>query len=200
MTERVQRLVDFFKKNKHYVPGCGIFSCRGTFRDSMHTIYDEPSDGVIVDMCYDYDYIECEMAALTAVAGKAGICCKVIFETCYLTEEEIIGLTDEEFQEAGKAIYEMYVSPWERENEDDESECSGFMKTHIVRVREDDGHIVDIATFFSREEAERCAKCVESDFGIRNLYIVDDTVYDKFDMLDVDQFTDIKTRIDSINQ
>ena len=170
MTERVQRLVDFFKKNKHYVPGCGIFSCRGTFRDSMHTIYDEPSDGVIVDMCYDYDYIE------------------------------IIGLTDEEFQEAGKAIYEMYVSPWERENEDDESECSGFMKTHIVRVREDDGHIVDIATFFSREEAERCAKCVESDFGIRNLYIVDDTVYDKFDMLDVDQFTDIKTRIDSINQ
>ena len=39
---------------------------------------------------HDYDYIECEMAALTAVAGKAGICCKVIFETCYLTEEEII--------------------------------------------------------------------------------------------------------------
>ena len=39
---------------------------------------------------HDYAYIEEEMAAMTAVARKAGICCKVIFETCYLTEEEII--------------------------------------------------------------------------------------------------------------
>lgn len=39
---------------------------------------------------HDYAYIEAEMSALTAVARKAGICCKVIFETCYLTEEEII--------------------------------------------------------------------------------------------------------------
>lgn len=39
---------------------------------------------------HDYDYIEREMKALVAVARKAGICCKVIFETCYLTEEEII--------------------------------------------------------------------------------------------------------------
>ena len=170
MTERAQRLVDFFKKNKHFIPGCGIFSCRGTFRDSMHTIYDEPADGVIVDMCYDYDYIE------------------------------IIGLTDEEFQEAGKAIHEMYVSPWERDDEDDESESSDSTKMYVVRVREDDGRVVDIAAFISQEEAEKCAKCVESDFGIRNLYIMDYKVYHRFDMLDVDQFTDIKTRIDSINQ
>lgn len=39
---------------------------------------------------HDYAYIEREMQALTAVARKAGICCKVIFETCYLTEDEII--------------------------------------------------------------------------------------------------------------
>jgi deoxyribose-phosphate aldolase len=39
---------------------------------------------------HDYDYIEREMAAMVAVARRAGICCKVIFETCYLTEEEII--------------------------------------------------------------------------------------------------------------
>ena len=31
-----------------------------------------------------------EMRRMTEVARKAGICCKVIFETCYLTEEEII--------------------------------------------------------------------------------------------------------------
>jgi deoxyribose-phosphate aldolase len=30
------------------------------------------------------------MRQMTAAARKAGICCKVIFETCYLTEEEII--------------------------------------------------------------------------------------------------------------
>ena len=39
---------------------------------------------------HDYAYIEDEMRQMTAVARKAGICCKVIFETCYLTEEEII--------------------------------------------------------------------------------------------------------------
>jgi len=39
---------------------------------------------------HDYAYIEEEMSRMTAVARNAGICCKVIFETCYLTEEEII--------------------------------------------------------------------------------------------------------------
>ena len=39
---------------------------------------------------HDYAYIEDEMTQLVAVARKAGICVKVIFETCYLTEEEII--------------------------------------------------------------------------------------------------------------
>ncbi len=39
---------------------------------------------------HDYAYIEEEMRALVAVARNAGICAKVIFETCYLTEEEII--------------------------------------------------------------------------------------------------------------
>ena len=39
---------------------------------------------------HDYGYIEREMQAMVAVARKSGICCKVIFETCYLTEEEII--------------------------------------------------------------------------------------------------------------
>ena len=39
---------------------------------------------------HDFAYIRGEMAAMTDVARKAGICCKVIFETCYLSEEEII--------------------------------------------------------------------------------------------------------------
>ena len=39
---------------------------------------------------HDYAYIEEEMRQMTAAARRAGICCKVIFETCYLTEEEII--------------------------------------------------------------------------------------------------------------
>ncbi len=39
---------------------------------------------------HDYAYIRQEMSEMTAVAREAGICCKVIFETCYLTEEEII--------------------------------------------------------------------------------------------------------------
>lgn len=39
---------------------------------------------------HDYAYIEEEMSRLVSVARRAGICVKVIFETCYLTEEEII--------------------------------------------------------------------------------------------------------------
>ena len=41
---------------------------------------------------HDYAYIEEEMLKMTSVAVKAGICCKVIFETCYLTDEEIIAI------------------------------------------------------------------------------------------------------------
>lgn len=39
---------------------------------------------------HDYAYIEEEMSQMVATARKANICCKVIFETCYLTEDEII--------------------------------------------------------------------------------------------------------------
>jgi len=41
---------------------------------------------------HDYAYIEEEMRQLVSVARKAGVCVKVIFETCYLTEEEIIAV------------------------------------------------------------------------------------------------------------
>ena len=39
---------------------------------------------------HDYAYIEEEMTQMVRAAREAGICVKVIFETCYLTEEEII--------------------------------------------------------------------------------------------------------------
>ena len=39
---------------------------------------------------HDYGYIKKEMETMVSTARKAGICCKVIFETCYLSEEEII--------------------------------------------------------------------------------------------------------------
>ena len=39
---------------------------------------------------HDYDYIEEEMRKMVSVAREAGICAKVIFETCYLTEDEIV--------------------------------------------------------------------------------------------------------------
>ena len=42
---------------------------------------------------HDYAYIEEEMWKMTYVAVRAGVCCKVIFETCYLTEEEIIAVS-----------------------------------------------------------------------------------------------------------
>lgn len=41
---------------------------------------------------HDYAYIEDEMQQLVGVARKAGICVKVIFETCYLTDDEIVAV------------------------------------------------------------------------------------------------------------
>lgn len=43
---------------------------------------------------HDFDYIRDEMRRMVAVARKAGICCKVILETCYLTEGEIVGVCE----------------------------------------------------------------------------------------------------------
>lgn len=39
---------------------------------------------------HDWDYIKREMESLVSVARKGGIVCKVIYETCYLSEAEII--------------------------------------------------------------------------------------------------------------
>ncbi len=39
---------------------------------------------------HDFAYIEEEMRQMTALARENGICCKVIFETCYLEKEEIV--------------------------------------------------------------------------------------------------------------
>ena len=41
---------------------------------------------------HDYAYLRKEMECLVGIARKHGVCCKVIFETCYLEEDEIIEL------------------------------------------------------------------------------------------------------------
>jgi deoxyribose-phosphate aldolase len=41
---------------------------------------------------HDFDYIYREMSEMVSLARHHNICCKVIFETCYLTEDEIIEL------------------------------------------------------------------------------------------------------------
>ena len=87
MTERVKNLVDFFKENPNEVPDCGIFNSRNICGDPMTTIYDEPADGVVVDACYEYDYIE------------------------------IFGLTDEEFEDAEREISNLHVDPFSDTNE-----------------------------------------------------------------------------------
>lgn len=43
---------------------------------------------------HDWGYIADEMRQMVAVAREAGIVCKVILETCYLTDEEIVGVCE----------------------------------------------------------------------------------------------------------
>ena len=42
----------------------------------------------------DWAYIEDEMRAIVGICRKAGVCSKVIFETCYLTKDEIRKLAE----------------------------------------------------------------------------------------------------------
>lgn len=78
MTEKVQKLVDFFKNHKEYVPRGGIFNSRNLVGDEMKNIYCD--NGVKVDVCYEYDYIE------------------------------IFGLTDDEFRDAVRELDLMNLS------------------------------------------------------------------------------------------
>lgn len=90
MTQRTENLIEFFKENPQYVPSCGIFDTRNIVGDRMQCIYSEPADGVVVDICYDYDYIE------------------------------IFGLTEDEFIEAKHNIEELYKDPWADEDDEEE--------------------------------------------------------------------------------
>ncbi|MGL4607068.1 MAG: deoxyribose-phosphate aldolase [Eubacteriaceae bacterium] len=42
----------------------------------------------------NYEYIQKEMAAIVTICRENNVCSKVIFETCYLTKEEIIKLSE----------------------------------------------------------------------------------------------------------
>lgn len=53
---KTEKVISFFKKNPEYLVDCGIFSTRNIAGDSMETIYSE--DNVVVDYCYEYDYLE----------------------------------------------------------------------------------------------------------------------------------------------
>lgn len=64
----MEKLIEFLKDR--FPKGIQMFDSRNIVGDSMVTIYD--ADGIIVDYCYGYDYIE------------------------------IFGLTDEQFKEVVK--------------------------------------------------------------------------------------------------
>lgn len=56
MTERVKKCLDFLKSDNGYIPASGIYCLKSDCGDKMTTIYNE--DGITVDVCYDWDYIE----------------------------------------------------------------------------------------------------------------------------------------------
>lgn len=56
MTERVKKCLDFLKSDKGYIPASGVYCLKSDCGDEMTTIYNE--DGITVDVCYDWDYIE----------------------------------------------------------------------------------------------------------------------------------------------
>ncbi len=96
----------FVKFCREQLAGTGVLTCTViSFPLGQTTIAEKVNDAenAAADRCqefdyvlnvgklkeHDYAYIEEEMAALTAVARKTGTAVKVIFETCYLADEEI---------------------------------------------------------------------------------------------------------------
>ena len=96
----------FVKKCREALKGSGVLTCTViSFPLGQNTIAEKVSEAeaAVADGCqefdyvlnvgkmkeHDYAYIEEEMKALTAVARETGSTIKVIFETCYLTDEEI---------------------------------------------------------------------------------------------------------------
>ncbi len=51
--DRISKLKKFLQEN---CPNMQAFNTRNLVGDPMDTIYEE--DGIVVDICYDYDYIE----------------------------------------------------------------------------------------------------------------------------------------------
>ena len=98
----------FVKFCREQLEGTGVLTCTViSFPLGQTTIAEKvnEAENAVADGCqefdyvlnvgklkeHDYAYIEEEMAALTAVARKTGTAVKVIFETCYLADEEIAG-------------------------------------------------------------------------------------------------------------
>lgn len=98
----------FVKFCREQLEGTGVLTCTViSFPLGQTTITEKvnEAENAVADGCqefdyvlnvgklkeHDYAYIEEEMAALTAVARKTGTAVKVIFETCYLADEEIAG-------------------------------------------------------------------------------------------------------------
>ena len=96
----------FVKFCREQLAGTGVLTCTViSFPLGQTTIAEKvnEAENAVADGCqefdyvlnigklkeHDYAYIEEEMAALTAVARKTGTAVKVIFETCYLANEEI---------------------------------------------------------------------------------------------------------------
>ena len=52
--DKIKKLREFITENE--LMGTQTFNTRNVVGDEMVTIYDD--DGIIVDMCYDYGYIE----------------------------------------------------------------------------------------------------------------------------------------------
>lgn len=50
----MRNLINFLATN--FTNGVQMFNSRNTVGDEMHTIYDK--DGITVDICYDWGYIE----------------------------------------------------------------------------------------------------------------------------------------------
>lgn len=53
---KAEKVISFFKKNPEYLVDGGIYNTRNHYWDLLETLYSE--DDVIVDYCYEYDYLE----------------------------------------------------------------------------------------------------------------------------------------------
>ena len=128
MTDRVQRLIDWFKENPGEFRSLGLYFSRNTVGDPMCTIYEQ--DDIVVDACYSWDYLE--IFGLTDDEQKDMVSWYNNYQENMDRPEDQPLTEDESFRKDEQAFYEVVFH-----DPNDPAFCGSFGRYSTEKVAEE---------------------------------------------------------------